>query len=173
MWKRLLPIEFRVVVAALVVVVAAAIGVSIVRDGEGETDRPYINERGIWTPEYFEVKDSTGTVVGVARSAVAFGLDSVRPYPVWSSDDETQQVGWVRWREYWPLGEPEPWCRECRSISTGESIDGSKSVVTERIGPNYAIIRIHETFDRYGNKLSSRAEVVHRPTPTPIPPVDQ
>ena len=172
MWKRLLPIEFRVVVAALVVVVVAAIGVSIVRDGQEDTGRPYIDERGIWTPEYFDVKDSTGTVVGVARSAEAFGLDSVRPYPVWSTDDKTRQVGWVRWRGFWPLGEPEPWCSECLSISTGVGIDGT-SVVTERIGPNNAIIRIHETFDRYGNKLSSRAEVIHRPMPTPIPPVAQ
>ena len=169
MWKRLFPIEIRVVVAALVLVVAAVIGFSVARDGD--TDRPYINERGIWTPEYFEVRDSTGTAVGVARSAEAFGLDSVRPYPVWSLDDKTRQVGWVRWRGYWPLGEPEPWCRKCKSISTSESIDGRRRVVTEWIGPNYAIIRIHETFDRYGKELSSRAEVVHRPTPTPIPPV--
>ena len=171
MWKRLFPIEFRIVVAVIVVVAAAAIGVSMARDGDEETKRPYINEAGIWTPEYFEVSDSEGRVVGVARSAEAFGLDSVRPYPVWSVNDKTRQVGWVRWRGYWPLGEPEPWCTECRTIRTEESIDGRRRVVTERIGPNYAIIRIHETFDRYGNKLSSRAEVVHRPMPTPIPPV--
>ena len=173
MWKRLFPIEVRMVVAALVVLVAVAIGVSVALDGDEETNRPYRNEAGIWTPEYFEVSDSTGTAVGVARSAEAFGLDSVRPYPVWSAEDMTRQVGWVRWSEYWPLGEPEPWCRECKSITTSESINGSRRVVTERIGPNYAIIRTHETFDRYGEKLSSRSEVVHRPTPTPIPPVDQ
>lgn len=172
MWKRLFPTELRIVGAVLVVVVAAAIGVSMARGGDEETNRPYRNEDGIWTPEYFDVTDSTGTVVGVARSSEAFGLDSVRPYPVWSADDKTRQVGWVRWRGYWPLGEPEPWCRECLSISTSEGFDG-RSVVTERIGPNYAIIRIHETFDRYGKKLSSRAEVIHRPMPTPIPPVAQ
>lgn len=173
MWKRLFPIEVRIVVAALVVLVAVAIGASVALDGDEETNRPYRNEAGIWTPEYFEVSDSTGTAVGVARSAEAFGLDSVRPYPVWSAEDKTRQVGWVRWREYWPLGEPEPWCSECKSTTTEESIDGRRRVVTERIGPNYAIIRTHETFDRYGKKLSSRSEVVHRPTPTPIPPVAQ
>ena len=152
-------------VTALVVTIGAVVWLGMDQD-----EKPYMNYDGAWTPEYFEVSDSEGNIVGVARSAEAFGLDSVRPYPVWSADDKTQQVGWVRWRGYWPLGEPEPWCRECRSISTSEGIDGRR-VVTERIGPNYAIIRIHETFDRYGKRTSSRAEVIHRPTPTPIPPV--
>ena len=130
---------------------------------------PYINDNGSWSPEYFDVSDSTGTVVGVVRTADAFGDEGVFPHPVYSLTDKTQQVGYFGQHGYWAVGEPEAWCEGCKTTTTGYAIDGSTSVVTEEFVSSYTIIRTSEAFDADGNKTSSEVEVIHRATPTPTP----
>lgn len=167
MLKKILPIAVTFVITTILVTFATINSQTTAT--EEDPGLPYINDNGNWSPEYFDVSDSTGTTVGVVKTADAFADDIKFPLPVFSSTDRALQVGHYGEYGYWALGEPEPWCESCKLTKTEYKNDGSKRIVTEQPGPNYTITRTTETLDPDGNKTSSEVEVIHHATPTPTP----
>ena len=76
-----------------------------------------------------------GKAVGVAKTSEVLGDEEVFPNPVYSLDDHSVQVGFLGKNGYWAIGEQEPWCETCVSVSEELGENGAKIVITETYGP--------------------------------------
>ncbi len=150
-----------VILLALVIatVAAATTGILMAQDPSDDDwmiGLPQQNEDGTWTPEWFEVGNSTGAAAGVARTADLFGDSDVYPAPVYDLNDHSIHIGYVGEFGYWAIGEKSPWCLDCISIieeSLGEN--GERHVVTDTYNADRTITRTTTETDADGNTTTA------------------